>query len=100
MGLSAILFACRSPKELLAGVRICLREGCGVKEALSISVRSILGGSGIEGINDELAGRLERSMWIAEHPGCTAADIDAWEYEQLEEAIADFRLMLFGETPS
>ena len=71
-----------------------MRESCSLREALSITVRSVAWGFGKENIEDELNARLERSIWIAEHPGCSRADVDAWEYELLEEAVAECKAML------
>ena len=94
MRMAKVILACFSPRELLDGVRMCMREGCGLNEAISITSRSVAWGLGKEPIEDELNARLERSMWIAEHPGCTKADVDAWEYEQFLAMIAECKALL------
>ena len=91
---SDTILACLSPREVLAGYRLCRREGCSVREALSMSATNVSWGFGPKGLNASLSERLERSLWIAEHPGCSRADVEAWEHERLMDLVERCRTML------
>ena len=84
-----LFLACFSPKKVSAGMRVCRREGCGFREAFRIAIAGNTFSSGLDGVSLLLTNRLERSLWIAEHPGCTVADADSWENERLQERLGE-----------
>ena len=88
--LGLMVRVCLAPRKMLAGMRLCRKEGCGFWESVGLVEMCWT----VDDPNHVLSERLETSIWLSEHPGCTFADLQAWRMERLHARIAKCRVLV------